>query len=90
MLGEHVASEPADGSGDQRGAALVDELDPLPETDRRNSAGEVLREGVLSRREQADPERAGPSQQLVEGCVPPDREADQGRVEREGDECPER
>ena len=47
MLGEDVAAQPADGAGEKRRAISVEQLDALPEADRRYPTSEVLGHALL-------------------------------------------
>ena len=74
VLALELALEPADGAGEQRRARSLQDLDPLPERDRRHTAGEVLRERDLIGSEQRDPEASCGAEQLVESRLAADRD----------------
>ena len=66
MLGRQPAFDPAEGALDQRRPQLaVAGLDPDPEADRRHAAREVLRQVLLSRSEDAQPEQASTNGGMV-------------------------
>ena len=52
-----MPGQPADRPGEQWRSARLADVDPLPERDRRDPACEVLRDGILAGREQAEAER---------------------------------
>ena len=72
MLRVHSAAKPAERPGEERWAAdVVAQLDSGPKRDRWDASREVLRDGLLVRRQQADAELAGAAKKLVElGLVP--------------------
>jgi lipopolysaccharide/colanic/teichoic acid biosynthesis glycosyltransferase len=86
-----LALEPAERSDEKRcSARTVLRRDPVPHRDRRDTAGEVLREPLLSGREQRDRTTACIAQELVQRRLLRDREADEGGIEGEADERPDR
>jgi hypothetical protein len=86
MLGLQPALEPADGAGEQRASRPLPDLDPVPERNRRHSAGEVLRERDLIGSEDRDSEATRSAQQLVQRRLPSDRDRDERWLERNGHE----
>ena len=80
----HSSQPSAPASSGPRGAVAL--VDPVPDRDRRHAAGEVLRQRELLGAEQRDGEAAGLAQQLVQRGLLRDRDADERRLERQGDE----
>ena len=82
VLEGEPALDPAERAFDQWRAELAGRrLDPRPVRDRGHAAGEVLRQVLLARGEDADRERAGLAEQLVERRVSSERDPDQRRVQ---------
>jgi hypothetical protein len=86
VLGDGAAAEPGYRPVQLGRAVRAAQSDPLPQRDRRDSAGEVLRECFLADREHAHRELARLPKQLVQRCVPPHRDPYERWVERERDE----
>jgi hypothetical protein len=80
------ALKPGERILEQRRAVTVANGNPLPERDRRDTAGEVLGQLLLTLGEDADAELARPAQQFVQGGLLPDRDPDERRLQRERDE----
>jgi Ca2+:H+ antiporter len=91
VLGDGFAFEPAERAVDQRAPFAVAHVDPVPEGDRWDAAArEVLSHpGLVSREEARGPAACTPDR-LVRGGLLADRDPDQGRLEGEGDERPDR
>ena len=85
------AFEPAERPDQERRAVrTLLGRDAVPHRDGRDAAREVLREPVLTGREQRDRAAAGLTEKLVHRRLLRDRKADEGWIERESRQRPER
>ena len=81
-LEREPALDPAERAVDQRCAELPGRrLDPRPVRDRGYAASEVLGQVLLARGEDADRERARLAEQFVQGGMPAESDAEEGRLE---------
>jgi hypothetical protein len=87
MLRCEPALDPRESAFEERRAELArPDVDASPQSDRRDAAGEVLRQVVLARAKDTDGEGAGLAHQLVQRCVPAEGDPQERRLERERQE----
>ncbi len=91
VLRDRPALEPAERLLDERSARAGPHVHAVPERDWwYPAAGEVLGEGSLGTGQETHGPATRVADGLVRGGVLPDRDADEGGLERQGDERPDR